>query len=353
MPAYYNENSKTWYAKFNFIDWQGNSKQKLKRGFSRKKDALEFEREFLKKQSSDISMNFSSFVDIYLEDMGTRIRATTLYGKKCMIQSKIIPYFKDKSINEIKTSDIRKWQNIILKQNFSPTYEKTLNNQLVAIFNYAVKYYDLSSNPCSKAGSIGKKNSDRHSFWTVEDFNTFIAAAENDILSKTLFTLLYWTGMRVGEALALTKNDIDFENGTVAINKSYTRLNREDKITPPKTPKSNRKISIHKELVELLQEYINKLPYLEPSDRLFEISKISVRTRLNKYAKKANVNPIRVHDLRHSHASLLIEIGFSPLLIASRLGHENIQTTLQTYSHLYPNKETELIQTIENIIENQ
>lgn len=350
MPAYYTESNKSWYAKFNYTDWQGNTKQKLKRGFSRKKDALEFEREFLRKQQTNLSMNFSSFVDLYLEDMASRLRPTTLANKKYMITSKITPYFKNKAMNEIKTSDIRKWQNTLLKENYSATYIKSINNQITAIFNYAVKYYDLSSNPCTKAGSIGKKNSESQNFWTIDEFNNFIKATEKDLIAKTLFTLLYWTGMRIGEALALTKSDIDLDSGIISINKSYTRFDKEDNIYPTKTPKSTRKITIHSELVELLKEYTDKLPYLELSDRLFELSKHTARALLQKYSKQANVKPIRVHDLRHSHASLLIELGFSPFLIAQRLGHEKIETTLQTYSHLYPSKETELINTIENLI---
>ena len=150
--------------------------------------------------------------------------------------------------------------------------------------------------------------------------------AENDLIAKTLFSLLYWTGMRIGEALALTKSDIDLDDGIISINKSYTRFEKEDNISPTKTPKSVRKISIHKELVELMREYMDKLPYLMPNDRLFELSKHTTRKLLQKYAKQANVKSIRVHGLRHSHASLLIELGFSPLLISQRLGHEKLDT---------------------------
>ena len=157
--------------------------------------------------------------------------------------------------------------------------------------------------------------------------------------------------MRIGEALALTKSDIDIEKRTININKSFSRINKEDLITPPKTQKNNRKISIHKELADLLNEYISKLPYLADDERLFNLSKVPARQSLYKYAKKAGVKQIRIHDLRHSHASLLVELGFSPLLIAQRLGHEKIETTLQIYSHLFSNKEEELINTIENLID--
>ena len=158
-------------------------------------------------------MNFETFVKLYLDELSSRIRETTFSNKQYLINSKIIPYFKNKSINEIKTSDIRKWQNTLLKSNYSETYIKTVNNQLTAIFNYAVKYYDLSINPCKKAGSIGKKHSDKQDFWTVDDFNKVISIInDDDVCFKTLFSTLYWTGMRIGELLALQVKDVNWRS---------------------------------------------------------------------------------------------------------------------------------------------
>ena len=152
---------------------------------------------------------------------------------------------------------------------------------------------------------------------------------------KPYFLLFTGQVCVLGEALALTKSDIDIEKRTININKSFSRINKEDLITPPKTPKSNRKISIHKELADLLNEYINKLPYLADDERLFNLSKVTARQSLYKYAKKAGVKQIRIHDLRHSHASLLVELGFSPLLIAQRLGHEKKLKPLCKFIPIY------------------
>ena len=142
--------------------------------------------------------------------------------------------------------------------------------------------------------------------------------------------------------MALTYNDIDLEKRTVSINKSYQRFNERDVITPPKTPKSNRIVNIPKFLTEELKEYISRLYGLMPDDRMFQFTKAFLEHEMIRGVKNTGVKKIRLHDLRHSHASLLIEMGFTPLAIAERLGHEKIETTLNTYSHLYPNKQSQL-----------
>lgn len=125
------------------------------------------------------------------------------------------------------------------EKGYSQTYLKTVNNQLSAIFNYAVKYYDLRDNPCSKAGSIGKSHAGERQFWTKQEFKRFLVTVEDKPEARMAFLLLYWTGMRIGELLALTYNDIDLEKRTISINKSYQRLDGRDIITPPKTSKAN------------------------------------------------------------------------------------------------------------------
>ena len=161
------------------------------------------------------------------------------------------------------------------------------------------------------------------------------------------FMLLYWTGMRIGELLALTYEDIDLEKRIISISKSYQRLDGKDVITPPKTPKSNRKITIPPLLAEELKEYCSHLYGIMPNERMFRFTKSYMEHEIVRGIKETGVKRIRIHDLRHSHASLLVELGFQPLAIAERLGHEKIETTLNTYSHLYPNKQAELANRLE------
>lgn len=235
----------------------------------------------------------------------------------------------------------------MIKQGYAPTYLKSINNQLAALFNYAVRYYDLNDNPCRKAGSIGKSKADDMEFWTKQEFKQFLPSMDKKPEAKMAFMLLYWTGMRIGELLALTYEDIDLEKRIISISKSYQRLNGKDVITPPKTPKSNRKITIPPFLAEELKEYCSHLYGIMPNERMFRFTKSYMEHEIVRGIKETGVKRIRLHDLRHSHASLLVELGFQPLAIAERLGHEKIETTLNTYSHLYPNKQAELADRLE------
>jgi integrase len=349
MPVYKNEKAGSWFCKFYFTDWTGTRKQKKKEGFQTKREAQEFEREFLNKAHASCDMTFGSLVQLYMEDSKTRLKPTTYSNKEFIINTKLLPFFKDMPINTITPATIRKWQNELLSdpRKYSQTYLKTVNNQASAVFNYAVKYYRLENNPCRLAGTMGKKNADEMEIWTVDEFNRFIKAVEDKPTSKVIFNLLFWTGMRSGEMLALTVEDFDFQANTVSISKNYARHNREDLILPPKTPKSKRVITLPPFLSQMVRAYSTSIYANDPSGRLFGQTKHYLLHEMIRGCKKSGVKRIRIHDLRHSHASFLIEKGFSPLLIADRLGHENIETTLQTYSHLYPNKHSEVATLIE------
>lgn len=352
MAAYKDEKMNTWYCQFYYNTWTGERKKKFKRGFSTKKEAQEWEREFLSKQQANPDMLFKSLVELYFEDMGSRLRKSTLSSKRYMVDTKILSYFKDLPINQIKATHVRKWQNELLNQKYAGTYLKTINNQLVAILNYAVKYYDLKENPCHKAGSMGKKNAEEMQIWTKDEFSTFLPFTAAKPHSKTAFEVLYWTGIRIGELMALTPRDINFDTKTLTINKSYQRLDKEDIISEPKTPKSNRIITLPDFLCTDLHEYMGTIYDLQPGNRLFNFTKHFLHHEMEKCCKKSGTKKIRLHDLRHSHASLLIELGFSPLLISERLGHENIETTLNTYSHLYPNKHSQVSAKLQEIHQN-
>ena len=136
--------------------------------------AEQWERDFRQQQEKNLDINFENFVQIYYEDMEHRLRENTMRTKKFIIDLKIIPYFKKKRVCDIKVSDVRAWQNMLIKKGYSETYLKTVNNQLAAIFNYAVRYYDLKDNPCRKAGTIGKSHAGEREIWTKQEFKEFL-----------------------------------------------------------------------------------------------------------------------------------------------------------------------------------
>lgn len=352
MPTYKDDERNSWYCSFYYTDWTGNKKKKKKEGFKTQREAKAFEREFLEKTNASPDMSFGALVELYMEDCKARIKPTTYSTKEYIINLKILPFFKDMPINKIEASTIRRWQNELLndKNEYSLTYLKTVNNQISAIFNFAVKYYRLPSNPARIAGSMGKKNADSMDFWTKDEFLKFMEIVSDKPMSKSIFNILFWTGIRSGELLALTLNDFNFESKTVSISKNYQRHEGEDLTLDPKTPKSKRVITIPDFLCDIVKEYVEKLYDYEPNERLFPVTKYYLHHEMDRGSRKSGVKRIRIHDLRHSHASLLIEMGISPLLIQERLGHENIETTLQTYSHLYPNKHSTVADKLQNLI---
>ena len=348
MKAEKDKKTGKWLIQYRYTDWQGKRRKSTKRGFATKREAEEWLRNFLITQKADFDMKFEDFWKMYCADMETRLREHTMRTKKYIVELKILPYFGNKRVNDITAADIRQWQNELIKMGYSPTYLKTINNQLSAIFNYAVRYYDLKSNPCAKAGSMGKSKAEEMDFWTGEEFRKFIDSVMNKRLSYMAFMTMYWTGMRMGELLALNPKDVDIEKKTISITKSYQRLGKKDVITPPKTPKSKRVITIPEFLAADIKDYMDSLYDLQEDDRLFPITKYYLEHEMQRGIKESGVKRIRVHDLRHSHASMLIELGFSPLEIANRLGHEKVKTTLNTYAHLYPNKQTKLAERLDS-----
>lgn len=142
--------------------------------------------------------------------------------------------------------------------------------------------------------------------------------------------------------------DFDFEKNTVRINKSYQRLQGQDYITSPKTPKSNRTIKLPKFLAEEMQEYFAMLYAQALTDRVFQVTKSFLHHEMERGSEAAGVKKIRIHDLRHSHISHLIDLGFSAVAIADRVGHESIDITYR-YSHLFPSKQVAMADTLDKV----
>ena len=351
MPAYKDEKTGKWFAKFYYTNWQGIKKQKWKRGFATKKEALGFERDFLEKQSANPDMTFQNLYEIYMEDMAARLKQSTLLTKKTVLQTHILPFFGNKPINEIKASDVRRWQAKLMSSpnNYSQTYLKKINTELNSIINYAKRFYDLNTNPCGKAGTIGKAKAEEMDYWTYDEYIAFREGVKDKPLSYICFEILYWTGMREGELLALSPADIDLDNKLISINRTYQRIGGKDVFTSPKTRKSKRKIPIPDFLCQELSDYIQSRYMLDADERLFPITKSYLSHEMIRGCKNTGVKKIRIHDIRHSHASLLINQGCDALMLADRLGHEKVSTTLNTYSHLFPHKQQELVHSLESL----
>lgn len=258
--------------------------------------------------------------------MEHRIKENTLMTKQNIFYHQIVPYLGEMKLDEITPKDIIHWQDQVMKDNnYKQTYLKTIHNQLSALFNYAVRFYGLKNNPARLAGNMGKEKVSQMKFWTKEE-------------SHHTFEILYWCGIRLGELIALTAEDFDFEKKTLRINKSYLQIKGKDVITTPKTRKSNRVLTLPDVLADEIQDYISRLPYLKVDDCIFTIIKSGLHHEMDRGCRETGVKRIRIHDLRHSHVSMMIEMGFSAVDIANCVGHESVKVTYR-YAHMFPNND--------------
>ena len=358
MAVYKDEKSGTWRVIYRYTDWTGAKKQTQKRGFSTKREAIAWEHDQSIKKNASLEMTFGSFVEEYSKDIKCRVRENTWHSKEHIIRTKILPYFKDRKISDIKSRDVIEWQNEMLSlksksgKPYSQTYLKTLHNQLSAIFNHARKYYGLKDNPAKQAGNMGKEERKEMLFWTQEEYRKIAFSMMDKPVSYYAFEMLYWTGIREGELLALTPADFDLQNGTVKITKSYQRIQKRDVITEPKTPKSKRVIRMPDFLVEEIKDYLKMLYGIADDERMFTFTKYFLHHEMDRGAKEAGVKRIRIHDIRHSHVSLLIEMGFSAVAIADRVGHESIDITYH-YAHLFPSTQEAMVEKLNGIRSNE
>ena len=352
MPIYKDKKNGTWYAMVRYKDWTGANKQKCQRGFETKREAQEWECQFRLQKKADVDMTLEAFCELYEADIRPKLKLSTWLTKECIIQHKILPYLGKRKIAEITAKDVVDWQNAMRElttsdgKPMSPTYLKNIHAQLSSIFNHAIRYYDLSHNPAKKAGTMGDEEGREMLFWTKEEYLCFAEEMMDKPLSYYAFEMLYWCGLRQGELLALTPEDFDFKAMTVRINKSYQRLNGKDVITTPKTKKSNRIVKMPEFLAEEMQECMKMYYSLKPKDRIFPVTKHYLKHEMVRGCKASGVKQIRVHDLRHSHVSLLINMGFTALAIADRVGHECEKITYR-YAHLFPSKQDEIVQRLD------
>lgn len=328
---------------FYYEDWDESKKKSRKKGGLKiKVTDPERENGFKLSVNPDMNMTMGAFVEIYFRDKKGELKERSLKNKRYMIESHILPYFQNKKMNEITPAHIIQWQQVMRQKGYAQTYLRMMQNQITALFSHASNIYNLSDNPCKKVKKMGKPVADKLDFWTKEEYDRFISTIEAGSRYYVIFEILFWTGCREGELLALTKSDIDFHNNRMSITKTYYRIERRDVITTPKTEQSVRVIELPEFLTREIKEYVDRLPDLTEHTRIFPVVAETVQHKLKRQAEKAGVKRIRVHDIRHSSAAYLINQGVQPLIIKERLGHKDIRITLNTYGHLYPNQQRQV-----------
>ncbi len=288
-------------------------------------------------------MSFQALFELYKVDCEHHLKKSTMASKFAMLEKHVLPAFAKLRVSDITPATIRAWQNDVTASGYSQAYCYALHRQLSAVLNFAVRYYGLESNPAARAGSIGK-NTVHQAFWTLDDFRTF-AATLREPEHIMLFYLLFWTGCRIGEALALTWDDV--AASSISVSKTLSRVHGQPYLRRPKTPESIRKINVPSFISAMLDDYKGLSKYTGP--HLFNLTSSAANRVLIRHAESAGVERIRLHDLRHSHASMLIQAGVPAIAIAERLGHKDAQTTLRVYAHLYKSTKDEVVSVLEKL----
>lgn len=363
--AIYKNNNGTWYVMIRYQDWTGERKQKCKRGFATRKEAADWELQFKLQKKASLDMTMESFCALYEEDVRPSLKQSTWLTKENIIQKKILPYLGQRKVSEITAKDVMDWHNQMRKLKtktgklLSSTYLKTIHGQLSTIFNHAVKYYDLSTNPARKAGALGIEEGKEMLFWTKEEYKLFAEEMMDKPLSYYAFQLLYWCGIRSGEILGLKFQDFDFEKQTVRISRQLVgNLKLKEKeftVTEyaviernPKTENSYRILRVPKvvmrevkrrqQLIELRKtdlgiEYKN-FDYVCCQENGEPRSLTAMNQALTKICNRNGLLNITVHGLRHMFATILIELGVPLFKISGLLGHSSVHTTYEYYCEI-------------------
>ncbi|MEC3158961.1 site-specific integrase [Bacillus thuringiensis] len=350
MVIYKDEQRGTYYFVTRIRQFDGTLKQVKRRGFKTKKEAREAEAKMLVEKETTSSLTFSQAADSYFNWYSQRRKQSSIETIKNVIYNHLVIEFGNLKVDQIIPKHVMNYQNKIINK-YSAKHLKKIHAVLSAIFNFSIKFHGLTNNPAKITGNFEKESNIRMNFWEFEEFKQFILAVD-DPLYKTFFSVLYYSGARKGELMALTWSDINFDEKTININK--TEYNRQ--VTEPKTKASNRIIMLPSFIMDMLHDIkktaaLNapvKNDYVVFGEFYNSISSSTLRQKFIKYVKIAQVKKIVLHEFRHSHASYLINKGVSPLIVAQRLGHSDVATTLNTYSHLYPSKQAEVVAFMEN-----
>lgn len=345
MVIYKDKERGTYFFVVRVRQFDGTQKQVKRRGFKTKKEAREAEAKMLVEKETNSNLTFAQVADSYFDWYCQRRKQSSIVTIQNAIYNHLIPEFGKVKIDQITARHVMNYQNKIINK-YSADSLKKIHTVLSSIFNFSIKFHELTNNPARVAGNFELESNKRMDYWEFDEFQQFIEKVDN-LLYDAFFSTLYYSGARKGELLALTWEDVNFTEKTIHINK--TEYNRQ--ITKPKTKASNRIILLPTLVIHLLKKLKEhatvtatvKKDYVVFGESYTSVATTTLDERYNKYVAAAGIKRILLHEFRHSHASYLINKGVSPLVVAQRLGHSDVATTLNTYSHLYPSKQLEAI----------
>lgn len=357
MASYKDKKTGKWYCQFYYTDWQGQRKHTSKRGFSRKKDADAWEAKHkYDVQQQKITMEY--LLKRYTDHIKSKVKLgtlkiTTMTNYMHSINNYILPYFKRLNVEEVTTDTINHWlvklqEKDLERKQLTSSYINLLKSHLRIIFNYAVKEFSLSKNPVINAENIKNNvHNQRVKLWTMNEYYLFYSTIKQED-TKLICNLMFWGGLRIGEVLALKPSS--FCNNKVKITETKVHVNKRYLYQSPKTKSSIREVAIPHFVYQQAMDYIAHLPYLNNDDRLFQKSRTAIANIINERSIKLNLPRISPHILRHSYASMLLNLTKDPTVVAKQIGHSNPGTTLSIYSHMIPGEEKKAAEMLDRLV---
>ena len=364
MASYEKASNGTWSVRFRAFE-NGDEKNKRLSGFQTKKEAqaafVEYMKGYIPPETKPTQLTFRQVAEKYLEYVEAMRKESSYVALANALHSHILPVFGDKRLDKIKAPDLEDFQIEALQKGFRKNTVRQFLTIFSTVWNFAIKRFDAPPNPRLKISAIKGDTDSKIYVWSIEQCRKFLDAAPPG-RDRTMFEVLLYTGMRYGECAALTWGDIDFEKNAITISKTISwelkdvaKQEVNFKITPPKNWKS-RTVKIPQSLADSLERYY-KEENSPPRDQFVfiakrgkgPINKATARGIFNQTIQKAGLPKIRIHDLRHTHASLLLSSGVSIVAVSNRLGHANIATTLKTYAHIMPSDEDRIIMTLSKL----
>lgn len=362
--VYQDKKNKKWYFVANLgYDNKGNRLRHWERGFETQKSAKEAYDRYMNDFSKSAvkinsTMSYKEFYDTYFEpDYKRNVKPRTFDNRVSSMRIHFA-YFYNTKLKDINAPMLKRWQNN-LSEKYSNAYIRNIYGLFQMSLDLAVKLGLLNKNVAKQVGNV-KKSKKKIDFWTQEEFEKVIATFDtSDYYEHYTFMiiwLLFMTGLRLGEAQALLWEDIDFIEKTLTVSKSmYYKSSNEFYVTEPKTRAGNRTIALDDDTISFLIDWKaiqgkNIVSKYVLSYNGFPTNKNTTKHIIERHSKLAGVHRIKTHALRHSHASLLISLGENAIVVRDRLGHEDIETTLGTYGHLYPNTNKEVAHKLNNLI---
>ena len=356
-----------WYirGKVKLEDGSFKDYHRVARGCKLKKEAMKIEDSFLAKYNEDLeqmrasNITFKELTEMYLREKQGSTKSSTLATDKYMFDQMNELY--DKRINLIRSKTIKDFIESYNTPEYKLSYVNKMRTYLNKLFSFAVKQNLIERNPVSSIPNFKRPDElkEEMQFYTPDEWKRFVQAfPKDDIMYYTICCTLYYMGMRRGEVLALNrKDDVDIVKGTIRVNKTVSQYVSGQRyvVTPPKTKNSYRVIKMPEEELQIMKKYLewyDSCPGASADGFLFGMDQPIIPKLLNKrfhrVADAAGLPQIRIHDLRHSHATLLINHGANIKAIADRLGN-TVEEVLKTYSHLFTETEDAMIQIINNV----